>query len=128
MANVSLVGVLGRMVVSLGVVVGLMVMVGRIARRRMGSGALGPQPHHKLQVIARQSVGKGAAVATIRAGDRILLLGVTEHGVSLLSEADLPQTEPEPAGQREPVPPKVLRPLTLADVLERARELTVRRV
>ncbi len=124
MANVSIAALLGRMIVSLGVVVGLMFVVAKVARKRLGTGRRAGDAT-SLQVLSRQVVGKGAAVTLVRAGDRALLLGVTEHSVSLLAETDLP---PEPAADpvSEPAPAMLAPPL--ANLVQRARDLTVRRV
>jgi len=41
-----------------------------------------------VQVLGRQGVGKGAAVSVIRAGDRTLVIGITDQQVTLLAELD----------------------------------------
>jgi len=123
MAGASVAALLGRMVVSLGLVIALMWLVAKFARRRMGAaGRRGADDALRLQILARQSVGKNASVTLVRSGDRALLLGVTQSSVSLLSDTELP---PEPAVAEEPA--------TAASpswdlLLRRARDLTVRRV
>jgi flagellar biogenesis protein FliO len=42
----------------------------------------------RLEVLARQPLGKSASVAVLRVAGRTLLVGVTEHSVQLLSEVD----------------------------------------
>lgn len=127
MANVSVIGLLGRMVVSLAVVVGLMYAVAKVARKRLGVGTVGMPKAQQLQLVARQTLGKGAAVAAVRSGDRLLLLGVTEQNVSLLSESDLLVEDlvENPETERANV---ALKPPNWADLLDRARALTARRV
>jgi flagellar protein FliO/FliZ len=127
MANVSVVGLLGRMVVSLAVVVGLMYAVAKVARKRMGVGGAGMPKPQQLHLVARHALGKGAAVAAVRAGDRLLLLGVTEHTVSLLSESELPAEQPVDVPDAER-PRAASRAPAWGDLLDRARDLTVRRV
>ena len=39
-----------------------------------------------LQVIARQGVGRRATVTVVRAGDKALVLGITDQNISLLAE------------------------------------------
>ena len=43
---------------------------------------------NRLEVLARQPLGKSASVAVLRVAGRTLLIGVTEHSVQLLSEVD----------------------------------------
>jgi flagellar protein FliO/FliZ len=123
MAGVSVTALLGRMVVSLGLVIALMWLVAKFARKRMStSRRRGTDDALRLQVLARQSVGKNASVTLVRAGDRALLLGVTESSVSLLSDTELP---PEPVPAEDPA----AAPSPSWDLLlRRARDLTVRRV
>jgi flagellar protein FliO/FliZ len=133
MANVSVAALLGRLVVSLGVVIGLMAVIAKVARGRLGHGpGRVPAEVLQLQVLARQSIGKNASVLVVRSGDRALLLGVTDGGVSLLREMELPP-EAEPAASprramfRAPAP-RTTPGAPWGALLERARELTLRRV
>jgi flagellar protein FliO/FliZ len=43
---------------------------------------------NRLEVLARQSLGKNASVAVVRVGNRTLIVGVTDMAVQLLSEVD----------------------------------------
>lgn len=72
-----------RLVFSLAVVLGLMLLVARVAQRRLGSRAGAP-----LSVLHRQAVGRHASVAVVAVGGRTLLLGVTEQQVQMLAELD----------------------------------------
>jgi flagellar biogenesis protein FliO len=38
-------------------------------------------------VVARQALGRGASVALVRGAGKALLVGVTEHAVTVLAEA-----------------------------------------
>jgi len=122
-----------RVFVSLGVVVALMVAASRLAARR----GLGPGPGVRpggspppLEVVARRGLGRRAAVVVVRAGERHLVLGVTDTSVRLLDELTVdPQGSPEKSdrlsgttGPGLTVPTPAWRAL-----LERAREMTVRR-
>jgi flagellar protein FliO/FliZ len=66
---------------SLMVVLGLMWVAARLLRGRLTSRGAGT-----LEVLARAQVGRGASVALVRVADRALVVGVTEHGISLLGE------------------------------------------
>ncbi len=75
------------------------------ARRRQHRGLLGFGGTNEapIAVISRQVMGKGSSVVVLRAGQRHLLVGVTDHQMSLLAEGDdlLPSEPAEPAAGRE---------------------------
>lgn len=66
---------------SLMVVLGLMWLAARMFRSKLTTRGAGT-----LEVLARQQVGRGASVAVLRVADRALVVGVTEHGITLLGE------------------------------------------
>lgn len=51
-------------------------------------GRRSPRRRARLEVIARQPLGKTASVAVVRVADRTMLLGVTDSAVQLLGEID----------------------------------------
>jgi flagellar protein FliO/FliZ len=92
--DTSLVALLVRVVVSLGVVLAVMAGAAAVLRR---SGVVGTMPAGKrglrrrsnpVEVIARHGLSRGSSIAVVRLGGRALVLGVTEHQVSLLAEVD----------------------------------------
>jgi flagellar protein FliO/FliZ len=85
-----------RIIFSLLVVFGLLWGLAKLARRPL-SGRRGAF----LEVVARQQLTRGSAVAVVKVADRALILGVTEQGITLLADADPALFEEEPA----PVPP-----------------------
>jgi flagellar protein FliO/FliZ len=142
-------GVAIRMVISLAVVLCLLFVVARFARRGRPRGD-GPD----MTVISRCTVGAKAAVAVVQLGGRALVVGVTEHSVTLLSETpvsdlvavepDVPATDPtgdgvvvrrvvidSAPGRRESKQGKLagsaLSPDTWRRTVESVRDLTVRR-
>ena len=72
-----------RLVFSLAVVVGLLLLLARVAGRRF-QGRTGAA----IQVVHRQPLSRGSGVAVVTVGDRVLVLGTTEHQVSLLTELE----------------------------------------
>ena len=72
-----------RLVASLAVVVGLMLLLARVVGRRYGARAGAP-----VQVLHRQALSRGASVTVISVGSRVLLVGATDQQVSLLTELD----------------------------------------
>jgi flagellar protein FliO/FliZ len=79
-----------RVVFSLAVVLGLLWFIARTSSRRFGGSA-----RSMVRVVARQSLARSASLAVVEVGDRVLVVGVSENGVSLLTEMDpseLPET------------------------------------
>ncbi|KRA31144.1 MULTISPECIES: FliO/MopB family protein [unclassified Nocardioides] len=72
-----------RLVGSLAVVVGLMLLIARTVNRRFKapSGAA-------IQVVHRQALGRGMGVAVVSIGTRVLVIGTTEQQVTLLAEVE----------------------------------------
>ncbi len=63
------------------VVIGLMWVMARVFRGKLGVRSAG-----SLEVVARQQVGRGASVAIVRIADRAIVVGVTEHAVTMLGD------------------------------------------
>ena len=75
---------IGRVLVSLAAVLGVMWVVAR--RMRAGSKK---GPTRLIEVLGRQQVSRGASVAVVRVGEQALVVGVTDNQVSVLAETDL---------------------------------------
>ena len=72
-----------RLVASLAVVVGLMLLLAKLVGKRYGARAGAP-----VQVLHRQPLSRSASVAVVTVGGRVLVLGTTDQQVSLLTELD----------------------------------------
>ncbi|WP_232681077.1 flagellar biosynthetic protein FliO [Nocardioides sp. R-C-SC26] len=72
-----------RMVASLAVVVGLLILAARIAGRRYR-----PRAGSTVTLLHRQQLSRGTGVSVISVGSRVLVLGTTEQQVRLLAELD----------------------------------------
>jgi flagellar protein FliO/FliZ len=72
-----------RLVFSLAVVLGLLLLVARFSAHRFrgGKDAL-------VQVVHRQHLSRGANVSVVTVGSKVLVLGTTEHQVRVLAELD----------------------------------------
>ena len=103
-----------RMVFSLAVVVGLLVLAARFARRQGLAGVRPSADWAKVEVLSRQALGRSSMLAVVRVTGRVMLLGVTEGGVELLGELE--------PGQDTPAEP----PARPKGLLEALRERTVR--
>ncbi|QBX55229.1 hypothetical protein EXE58_07040 [Nocardioides seonyuensis] len=77
-----------RLVASLAVVVGLMLLLARFMGKRYGGRAGAP-----VQVLHRQPLSRSSSVAVITVGSRVLVVGTTDHQVSLLTELDPDELE-----------------------------------
>ena len=89
-----------RVVFSLAVVLGLLWFIARTSSRRFGGSA-----RSMVRVVARQPLARTASLAVVEVGDRVLVVGVSENGVSLLTEMDpseLPAELPLEAAVEEP--------------------------
>ncbi|WP_110180332.1 flagellar biosynthetic protein FliO [Nocardioides solisilvae] len=72
-----------RLVFSLAVVVGLLLLLARLGARRFKGGA-----DALVRVVHRQPLSRTTAVAVVTVGSRVLVLGTTEHQVTVLTELD----------------------------------------
>ncbi|HEV7864095.1 MAG TPA: flagellar biosynthetic protein FliO [Acidimicrobiia bacterium] len=135
--DTSLAVLVVRVVVSLGVVLAVMAGAAAVLRRSgvVGTAVSGRRGARRrsapVEVIARHGLSRGASVTVLRLGGRALVLGVTEHQVSLLTEIDPAELDapldenPEIAGPAGPGIGAGALPWKVA--LEQLRERTVRR-
>jgi flagellar protein FliO/FliZ len=72
-----------RVVLSLAVVLGLLWFVARTSSKRFGGAA-----RSMVRVVARQPLARTASLAVVEVGERVLVVGVSENGVNLLTELD----------------------------------------
>ena len=91
----DMLGLVVRLVCSLALVLGLLLLIARFAGRRFQGRAGSP-----VHVVHRQPISRGSSVTVVTVGTRILVLGSTEQQITLLTELepdeiDLPVEEPE---------------------------------
>jgi len=81
---VDSVAVVGRMLISLAVVLGFMWLIARRMKRpgRTGNGDL-------VDVLGRRQLSRTASVAVVRVLDQALVIGITDGQVTLIGETDL---------------------------------------
>jgi flagellar protein FliO/FliZ len=128
MSTAATLALFARLLVSLGVVVGLMWFAARVMRRR-GFGSPARRPGVHIDVIARRPLGRNAAIAIVRAGSQGIVVGITDHQITKLADADLDEIDLESAdGQWTAAPqgPDGPTPSWKA-MLEQLRDRTVRR-
>jgi flagellar protein FliO/FliZ len=78
-----MVGLILRVVVSLALVLGLFWLAARAGSRRFSTG-----PRSLMRVRGRQSLSRTASLAVVEVGTRVLVVGVSDGGVRLLTELD----------------------------------------
>jgi len=78
-----------RLVVSLAIVVGLLLLLARVGGRKFRGSADAP-----VRVVHRQPLSRTSAVALVQVGERVLVLGTTEHQVSVLTELSPDELDP----------------------------------
>lgn len=72
-----------RLVGSLAVVVGLLLVTVRLGARRFR-----PRAGTPLRIVHRQALSRNSSLAVVEVGNRILVLGTTEHQINVLAELD----------------------------------------
>jgi flagellar protein FliO/FliZ len=77
-----------RLVFSLAVVIGLLLLIARFSSRRLR----GPSDS-LVRVLHRRPISRNNAVCVVAVGSRLLVLGTTEHEVRVLAELDPSELE-----------------------------------
>lgn len=119
------IAVIGRMLLALVFVLGVMWLLARWARKPMGAG----KADRVMSVLARQQLSRTSSVAVLKVMDRALVLGVTEQGIRLLTETELSPIEDALSVETTPGRSwSLLRPpaaLPSGELLDSSGELTV---
>lgn len=83
-----------RVALSLGVVLALMwALHRRMQKGQFGAGRTRGRRSASLEVVARQGIGGKASVVVVDVDGERLVLGVAEHGVTLLTSGQAPAPE-----------------------------------
>ena len=90
MASASTFALFARLLLSLGVVIGLMWVAANVLRKRGFSGGAGRRSPRgpQVELLARRPLGRNASIAVVRVGERSLVVGVTDHQVTKLDDFD----------------------------------------
>ena len=96
MASASTLMLFVRLIMSLGVVIGLMWIAANVLRKRGIAGttsskrsARGPE----VELVARKPLGRNASIVVVRVGERSMLVGVTDHQVTNLGDVEFADIE-----------------------------------
>jgi flagellar protein FliO/FliZ len=85
--DLSVVALLGRLAVSMAIVLTLLGLAAKLLRKR-GLGSTGGSPSTRIEVLARQGLGRTSSVQLVRVAGRTLVLGVTDTSVQLLGDGE----------------------------------------
>jgi len=77
-----------RLVFSLAVVIGMLLLLARFSAKRFRGGS-----DAMVRVVHRQPLSRTSAVAVVTVGSRVLVLGTTEQNVQLLTELEPDEVE-----------------------------------
>jgi flagellar biogenesis protein FliO len=102
---------LGRMLLSLSIVLGLLWVIARVGRGRQVGGRPGragtATSTQRIEMLGRRSLGRHSAVFVIRAGNRTMVVGQTAQQITVLAECE--PDEPEgPDRSNQPEGPEVV--------------------
>jgi flagellar biogenesis protein FliO len=114
-----------RLVGTLGLVVGGVLVAGRVLRRTHGSSEAA------LRVLGRLSLGKGGALLLVAVGSRRFLVGTGERGPRVLAELDGDEVPVRSAAAGGGTAPRLEELVDLADgpgtgLVEQLRRMTLR--
>jgi flagellar protein FliO/FliZ len=119
-----------RVAVSLAVVLLLVRVAGGMLQRSGSGGGRRRRGPAEVEVLYRQPVSRRAAVQVVRAGRRALVLGVTDHTITLLAEDEadvlVPIAPDVPRTALREGAPAPMRP-TWTNLVDAMRDRTVRR-
>jgi len=79
----DMLGLVVRLICSLALVLGLLLLIARFAGKRFQGRTGAP-----VQVVHRQPISRGSSVSVVTVGTRILVLGSTDQQVTLLAELE----------------------------------------
>jgi flagellar protein FliO/FliZ len=85
-----------RLVASLAIVVGLLLLTVRLGGRRFRPRAGAP-----LRIVHRQALSRSSSLAVVEVGSRVLVLGTTEHQINVLAELGQDELPSQVAPRRE---------------------------
>jgi flagellar biogenesis protein FliO len=128
MADASTLAMFARLVFSLAVVIGLMWASAHVLRRRgLAPAARNASKNVQVEMLARKSLGRNSSIAVVRVGGRSMVVGITDHYVNKLDDADVDEIDLDEAGATWTVPQGSSGPApTWKAMLEQMRNRTTR--
>lgn len=131
MATASTFELFLRLGMSLAVVIGLMWLIANVMKKRGLAPGIrrGPARGIQVELIARKPLGRNASIAIVRAGSKAMVIGITDHQVTKLDDADVEEIDLDSADGQWTAAKQGLVSSGSAwkTMLEQVRERTVRR-
>jgi len=79
----------GRTVLVLGLVIGVLLVLARFARKwQTGGGRPGSRPVGRIEVVSRRSLGKHVSLLVVQVAQRTFLIGQSVQQMTMLAELD----------------------------------------
>ncbi|HUZ41999.1 MAG TPA: flagellar biosynthetic protein FliO [Acidimicrobiales bacterium] len=128
-----------RMILALGLVVGVLVVLARFARRFQDGGRSDAKSMSRIDVVSRRSLGKHGSLLVVQVGSRILLVGHSAQQMTLLGELDRDEwVKTDSSTSQDRLTDQLLTPRTVLSTggdspgawdafVDHLREMTVRR-
>lgn len=128
-----------RTMLVLVLVIGLLLLMARIARKfQVSGGKLVAKPTGQVEVVSRRSLGKHMSLLVIRVANRTFLVGQSAQQVTMLAELGEDGTSEEVSASGSDITEDLLIPRTVSGTevnasgawdafVDRLREMTVRR-
>ncbi|MBX6371449.1 MAG: flagellar biosynthetic protein FliO [Acidothermus sp.] len=82
-------------------------------------GIAARHPRRLVEILDRRQLGRSAAVAVVRVGDRTMLLGVTESQIQVLADLPASEIEEEPVSGTGAENSVDRSPISLGELLQR---------
>jgi flagellar biosynthetic protein FliO len=94
-----------RLIFSLAVVIGLMWAAATVLRKRgIVSGSARRGSGADIELVARRSMGRNSSIVVIKIGERSMVVGVTDHQITKLDDAELTEIDLSDAGSNWTAP------------------------
>lgn len=87
----EIVSLLFRLLISMTVVIGLMMLAARVANKRRGPMLRRSNDLAGIEVLARHGLSKNASLVIARAGGKTMVLGVTDASITKLDDIVSPK-------------------------------------
>jgi len=130
----------GRMLLVLGLIIGLLFLLARFGRKWQTSPKFGAKSTPRIDVVSRRSLGKNISIAVVHVGRRVFLVGQSAQAMTLLAELDADEWSTSAMTSQTSVSDKdqLLTPGTVRGIggdsprawdafIDHLREITVRR-
>jgi len=78
----------GRMILVLGLVIGLLLVLARFGRKWQGGTRFGSRPAGRIEVVSRRSLGKNVSLLVVQVARRTFLVGQSAQQMTMLAELD----------------------------------------